>query len=367
MKNIRIITCFRSICFGLLLSALAGCQKSDPEEVINEERYPYNCSWYGNHELAEGPVAGPPEPRYTGEGNRIPAEFSYGLPLEVNPTNPGQILVGKSTWDEATQNTRSTVVVIDLQTLQETTILEQGSFDDPHAERWDDLRWGEAGWIVAEKINDKQLYLIPPDGGSPQRLTDPVLGAFYDPCWVADGKRILSLGDGPNGVDRRWRVLDLLGEVEKEFFLSNLPPSFVRYHQFADWRADSLLVSAEPSFRQALNVFRYPDMSLVKDIRVIDSDSNAPVISDQEWWPGTERILWQFYGALYATDWQTGKTNAIWEDCEQLLQGFAVMPNGEQAICLFGERVAVEERGGTQYSMHLYLLELSSGVVTRIK
>jgi hypothetical protein len=366
MENTSITAWVKANCLCFVfIAVLAGCQNS--EEIQLEASYPYNCSWYGNHELAEGPVSGPPEPRYTGEGIRIPAEFSYGLPLEVNPTNPDQVLVGKGVWDEVAQETRRTIVTIDLQTLQETRVLELDPFDDPQAELWNGFRWGEEGWVVTEKINDKQLYLISPNGGNPQRLTDPALGAFHNPCWVANGKRILSLGDGPNGVDRRWRVLDLLGEVEKEFFLSNLPPSFVRYHQFADWRADSLLVSAEPSFRQSLNIFRYPEMSLVKNIQVIHSESNTPVVSDQEWWPGTERILWQLYGALYATDWQTGETEAIWEDCERLLQGFAVMPSGEQAICLFGEHVVREDLGGTQYSIHLYALELSSGVITRIK
>ena len=367
MKNMHITPELRLVCFGFLfIGNLAGCQKADLDEVTREERYPYNCSWYGHHELSKGPTFGL-NGQYVGEETQVMPAFSYGLPLEINPSNPDQVLVGKGVWDEVAQITRSQLVIIDLSSMEETLLLEWDDHSDPQAKVWDDFRWGAGGWIVAENLNDKQLYLFHPSGGSPQRLTDPALGAFHNPVWVAEGTEVLTLGYNANGRAARIRTVNLEGEVQHEFILAHVPPAFVKYHQFAGWRADSLLVSTDPTTRQSLNIFQYPDMTAVQRIQVIKTESRAPIVSDHEWWPGTERILWQLYDAIYATSWQTGETETIWEDCEQGLLGFAVMPNGEQALCLVGERVMREDLGGTQFSYHLYQLELSSATITRIK
>ena len=367
MKNPTLIPSLYSISVSLLvLIGLSGCQNNGETQLL--ETYPNNCLWYGIEYVSTGPVSGPPEPISRGDELQIPAEFSYGLPLEINPDNPNQVLVGKAIWNEVNQTTSHKLVILDLQTQEETTLLELQPFNNPQAEGWGDFRWGEGGWIVAEKYNDKQLYLFHPDSASPRRLTNPASGAYHNPSWVAEGREIFSLGYGPQGQDMLWRIIDLQGTVKHEFFLNNLPAGFVRNHQFADWRKDSLLVSAGSidGNLHLLSIFSYPEMKLLKHHRVVDPSSNS-IISDHEWWPGTERILWTIHGGLYATDWRTGQTEPLWENCEQLLQGFAVLPDGDRVLCLFNERVIREDLGGTQNSFHIYMFNLSSRTLTRLK
>ncbi len=367
MRNSHIISGSLIWGIGLILSiSMVGCLRPQ-EDIQNEEPYPYKCPGVGEQELVEGPSNMPVTGPRPGIDYAVPA-MSYAANIDANPVNPDQILAFKVLWDQATLSETYQAVILELTTLSETVIVEFGS--DHDSDSWLSFRWGEDGWIVAEKLNDKQLYLISPDGDSPQRLTDLALGAFHNPCWVADGQEILTLGYGSDGRGSRIRTVNLEGAVQREFLLADVPPSFVGYHQFADWRADSLLVSSNANSDGDIHdlvVFSYPSMELVKRIPVIDPASQAAILH-QEWWPGTERILWSSRGALYATNWLTEETETIWESCEQpIWPEFTVTADGQQVICAIGESFMREDLGIPERSIHLYSLDLTSGVISRVK
>ncbi len=364
--------------WGLIcIASLGGCNRGD-------NPYPYNCPGRGEHKETEEPIVGI---SVTVNETFLPSEFPSYQIMYVNPADPDQILATKGGWEvdgdpsdpdqvlawkatfwDKDQTTLPTeIVVIDLRTMEETVILVRDEPGVIGAEYWKNFRWGEAGWIVAERIRDKQLYLFDPNGGSPRRLTNPALGAYHNPCWVANGKEVLTLGYDVNGQGSRIRTVDLNGEVKQEYMLMDgLPDSFVRYHQFADWRADSLLVSVPPvGRRHDLNIFTYPDMTLLKRIKVVDTTSRSAILR-HDWWPGTERILWSIYGALYATDWQTEETEVIWEDCERGIVNFCVAPDGKRVFCTMTDYVMIESIGLREISTHIYELDLSSRVMRKV-
>lgn len=329
-----------------IVAFLVGCKTKGIEPDCSRNR--------GREKLSTSYI-----PDYPEVGKDYMMGTSYS-DMDVNPNNPNQIVSLKAVWSDelSTEPLKMGIVMLDLSTGEEIWLAE--------GTHWFNTTWGKQGWIVAESSFDKQLYLVRPNGDSLHRCSDPALGSYHNPSWIADGTELLSKGTSGERISRVG-ITDISGQLKREFLLSNGNIPGTKIGQYADWRSDSLIVSWEAIDRWALTILSYPDLQLVKEIEVIEPGSHG-VILHQEWLPGTDEIYWLKEGFLYSTNYVTEETRAIWQDCDQPVTQFSIMPNGKKILCLVPESEIREDYGGlNQASFHLYMLDLEAGMMDRIR